>query len=298
MNQKTGKAEESKGSSTAGYTCFSRACANRERDERFRGPDDVAQVMLPAFARIVLNVPALRRLFMSRVAPPGIYEYVLARTKLLDEVFLKALEERFAQIVLLGAGFDTRAIRFAEHNQATRVFELDKADVQEPKIAILRRKNVAIPETTVLVPMDFNKQGMRDALLNAGYQEGALSLFIWEGVTMYLNAESVDATLEFIQRSVGKGSIVAFDYLLAPVLRREGRYYGERQIYDTVARAGEGWTFGLDEGEVGGFLSARGFDLLAHYTPSQLEEKYLTAEDGTRFGRINGTHCIAIAAVR
>ncbi len=78
---------ERKSSSTAGYTCFSRACANREPDARFRGPDDMAQVFLSWGAKVVLNVPLFRKFFMRRIAPPGIYEYVLARTKLLDEVF-------------------------------------------------------------------------------------------------------------------------------------------------------------------------------------------------------------------
>ena len=137
--------DEKKGSSTAGYTCFSRACAAREKDERFRGPDTMAEVFLPAFAKVILNVPVLRRFFMSKIAPAGIYEYVLARTKLLDETFIKALESRFAQIVLLGAGMDTRALRFKDRNQGAKVFELDLHSIQQAKLEILDRKRVALP---------------------------------------------------------------------------------------------------------------------------------------------------------
>jgi hypothetical protein len=46
------------------------------------------------------------------------------------------------------------------------------------------------------------------------------------------------------------------------------------------------------------FLAERGFEVVAHYAPPELEKKYLTAEDGTRLGRINGTHCIVIASVK
>jgi O-methyltransferase involved in polyketide biosynthesis len=91
---------------------------------------------------------------------------------------------------------------------------------------------------------------------------------------------------------------VAFDYLYASVLRREGRYYGEEGIYDTVSRAGEGWTFGVEEGQIEQFLSSRGFRMIAHHSPAELEAAYLTAADGTRFGRINGTHCVVLAAVK
>jgi hypothetical protein len=81
-------------------------------------------------------------------------------------------------------------------------------------------------------------------------------------------------------------------------LRQKNRYYGEQGIFKTVAKTGEGWTFGLEEGEVKSFLARRGFEMLAHYTPFELEKLYLTAEDGTLHGRVNGTHCIVLAAVK
>jgi methyltransferase (TIGR00027 family) len=283
-------------SSTAGYTCFSRACATREKDERFRGPDHMAEVFLPLFAKVILNVPPLRRFFMKRIAPPGIYEYVLARTKLLDSVFVDALERGFPQVVILGAGMDTRALRFKNKNKGTKVFELDLPITQHPKLDILNRKRVTLPEKLVFIPIDFNKQSLAEALLAAGYQENVLSLFLWEGVTMYLTAEAVDSTLAFIRNSTAEGSIVVFDYLYASVLRREGRHYGE-EISDTVSSAGENYTFGIEEGDIEGFLSERGFRVISHHSPSDLEREFLTADDGTFFGRINGTHAIVVASV-
>ena len=292
----TGRRIESGFSRTAGYTCFSRACATRERDERFRGPDTMAEVFLPAFAKVVLNIPLMRRFFMKRLAPPGIYEYVLARTKLLDSVFLDALRNRFPQIVLLGAGMDTRALRFRDRNQGTRVFELDIETTQRPKMEILARKGIRLPEELVFVPIDFNRQSLSEALCAAGYQENRKNLFLWEGVTMYLTADAVDSTLRFIRDSGAPESEVAFDYIYDSVLRRANRFYGEKQIYDTVSKAGEGWTFGIEEGETEAFLSERGFRLVSHHTPAELEQAYLLLEDGASLGHINGTHCIAIAA--
>jgi methyltransferase (TIGR00027 family) len=288
---------EHKASNTAGYTCFSRACASREPDERFCGPDDMAEVFLPMGAKCILNVPFLRNLFMRRVAPPGIYEYVLARTKLLDEVFIDALENHFSQIVLLGAGFDTRALRFTSRNKGTKIFELDVPTTQQPKIDILNRKKVALPQELFFVSIDFNKQSLSDVLFAAGYEERQKSLFLWEGVTMYLTPDAVDSTLDFICNSATEGSVVAFDYIYASVLRRENKFYGEKAIFETVSRAGEGWTFGIEDGAIERFLSERGFKMISHHTPSELEKAYLTADDGTPFGRINGTHCIVTASV-
>jgi methyltransferase (TIGR00027 family) len=288
---------ERKGSSTAGYTCFSRACATREQDERFRGPDYLAEIFMPPIPNILLNVPFLRKLCMRRLFPTGIHEYVLARTRVFDQVFVDALERGFPQVVLLGAGMDTRAFRFQGKAEGATIFDLDIHATQRYKREVLKRKKIAPPTELVFAPIDFNKQRLADVLSEAGYREGQQTLFLWEGVTMYLEAEAVDGTLAFIGSSAAAGSIVAFDYVRASVLRYENTLYGEKDIRGTVARAEEGWIFGIEDGAIEGFLAERGFKLLSHYTPSDLEAAYLTAQDGTKFGRINETHCIVIAEV-
>jgi methyltransferase (TIGR00027 family) len=288
---------ETKASRTAAYTCFSRACATREKDPRFRGPDNLAEVILPPVPRLMLEIAPLRKILMRRMFPPGIYEYVCARTKVMDAAFLDALEARFAQIVLLGAGFDTRALRFAERNHGTRIFELDAPGTQWPKLDIYHKKILNIPAEVVFASINFDGEDICEVLVNAGYQDQQLTLFIWEGVCMYLTAQAVDDTLAFVQKHAAPGSQIAFDYIYASVLRQENRYYGERGIYKTVAKTGEGWTFGLEDAEVEPFLARRGFEMIAHYTPFELEKMYFTEADGTLHGRINGTHCIVIAAV-
>lgn len=155
----------------------------------------------------------------------------------------------------------------------------------------------ALPEELVFVPIDFNRQSLSEVLLAAGYEGEQRSLFLWEGVTMYLTSEAVDSTLAFIRDSGTEGSMVVFDYVYASVLRRENMYYGEKEIFERVSKAGEGWTFGIGEGEIEDFMSERGFRVNGHYTPSDLEKAYLQADDGALFGRINGTHCIVIAAL-
>jgi methyltransferase (TIGR00027 family) len=289
---------ETKASRTAAYTCFARGCATREKDPHFRGPDYMAELIFPPWARFSLNFPPLRKFLMHQMFPPGIYEYTLARTRVMDAEFLDALETGFKQIVLLGAGFDTRALRFADRNHGTKVIELDVPGTQQPKIKILRRKNLKLPQELVFASIDFDKEDICEVLAKAGYQPGQKSLFLWEGVTMYLSAPAVDSTLEFIRSSAAPGSRVVFDYIYASVLRCENRYYGEQGLFETVSRAGEGWTFGLEEGVIESFLAERGFDLIAHYAPRELEWRYLTADNGTLHGRVNGTHCIVIASVR
>ncbi len=289
---------ETKASRTAAYNCFSRACATREKDPRFRGPDNLAELILPPIPHFMLDFMPLRKFLMRQMFPPGIYEYVCARTKVIDSLFVEALDARFTQIILLGAGFDTRALRFADRNHGTKVIELDVATTQEPKIDIFRKKKVIIPPELVFAPINFDREDILEVLQKAGYQDGQKSLFLWEGVSMYLTAQAVDGTLAFIRNHSAPGSRVVFDYLYASVLRQENRFYGEEGIYKIVSKAGEAWTFGLEEGEIESFLEARGFVVVSHHTPAELEKLYLTTENGTLHGRVNGTHCITVASVR
>lgn len=261
---------DNKASRTAAYTCFSRACAMREEVPQFRGSDYLAEVILPLLPRFMLDCAPLRKFMMHKMFPAGIYEYVCARTKVIDEVFLQALQYRFVQIVLLGAGFDTRALRFAEQNHGTKIFELDVATTQEPKLAIFRKKRLNLPAELVFTAIDFDRQDILDVLLRSGYQDRRKTLFLWEGVSMYLSTQAVDKTLAFIREYAAQGSQIVFDYIHTSVLRHENRYYGEQDIFETVAKAGEGWTFGLEEGEVESFLKKRGFVMLAHYTADEL----------------------------
>lgn len=257
----------------------------------------MAEHLFPPMARFVLNAAPLRKLLMRTMFPPGIHEYVLARTKVMDTAFVEALESGFEQIVLLGAGFDTRALRFADRNRGTKVFELDVSTTQQSKIDVLRRKKIPLPRELIFVPIDFDRQDIFEALAGAGFQAGRKCLFLWEGVSMYLSAQAVDHTLDFIHRHAACGSRLVFDYIHASVLRKENRYYGEKGGFDLVSRVGEGWTFGLEPGEIKPFLAKRGFAVAAHYTPTELEKHYLTGQDGSLYGRVNGTHCIVLASV-
>ena len=292
----TGVSERS--SQTANFTCFSRGCATREKEEQFRGPDTIAEKLFPFPAKVILNVAPFRKLFIKKVMPPGIHEYVLARTKVMDAAYVDALREGFDQIVLLGAGFDSRPIRFAEQNQSTKVFELDAPTTQEAKLDVYQRRHVIVPQGIVFAPIDFDSQSTADVLTDAGFEQGKRTLFLWEGVTMYISAEAVDEMLKFIRESAAPGSRVVFDYIYASVLRRENEHYGEEGGYDMVSRVGETWCFGLEEGAIESFLNERGFECAAHYTPKDLERLYMTRADGSLYGRINGTHCIVEAHVR
>ena len=263
-----------------------------EKREYYKGADNISYILVPGLIRLILRFPGLCQLYNKHFAPKGIYEYVIARTKYIDSVFMDALEKGFDQIVIFGAGFDSRAQRFNHLNRLTRIFELDAPITQEEKLKAFNKKNIMIPKNLIFVPINFNKDSLAEKLTEAGFEEGRKSLFLLEGVTMYLSDAAIDRTFTFIRDVSGKGSWVVFDYIFAGVLRQENRYYGEKDIFRTVSKAGETWSFALEEGEIEDFLHRYGFNLKDHSDAQELEGKYFKNQEGKIVGKINRTHSI------
>jgi methyltransferase (TIGR00027 family) len=229
------------------------------------------------------------------MAPKGIYEYVIARTKYIDAAFKQALADGFDQVLVFGAGFDTRALRFHSVAGDATIFELDVPITQSAKLGQYKKRGLAIPTDVVFIAIDFDKESLTAKLDEAGFQRDRRTLFIMEGLLMYLQPESVDQTFRTIRDYAGVGSRVVFDYVYASVLRQENLCYGESEAFETVAGAGEQWHFGIERGEVASFLSTYGFGLSDHKDAQELEQIYFTDEEGRVVGRINGTHCLVTA---
>ncbi len=283
---------DTKSSRTAAMTCLSRAASYVDKRECYSGPDAIAYVLVPSFFRLLLKSRWLFKPLSRYFFPNGIYEYVIARTKYFDSVFTEALEQRFDQVLIFGAGFDSRALRFSMLNKGTRIFELDAPVTQSEKLKAYQLKKLAVPQNLIFVPINFNKESLADKMSQAGFIAGKRSLFLLEGVTMYLSQDAIENTFRFIERAAGSGSSIVFDYIYAGVLRKENKYYGEGEIYKTVARAGEEWMFALEDGEVQGFLGKYGFSLRDHGDTQKLEDRYFRNSEGTVVGKINGTHAI------
>jgi methyltransferase (TIGR00027 family) len=190
------------------------------------------------------------------------------------------------QVVILGAGYDSRAYRFTSVPKAVRFFEVDLPATQEEKKARVEKALGSIPQRVTYVPIDFNTQTLEKALTQAGYDPTAKTFFIWEGVTMYLNEHGVDTTLDFIARRSAPGSSVVFDYLLQSVIDGTSENPECKRGAMRVARWGEPWLYGINPGTAREFCDKRGLLLLSDLGPDQLETLYLIGKDGRVDGPI------------
>ena len=145
------------------------------------------------------------------------------------------------QFVILGAGFDTRAFRLPR-GSPVRSFEVDTPQTQAVKRQMLEKAGIDSSGVT-FVAADFEKEDWLAQLVEAGFDPGKPALFLWEGVIIYLDRQSVEATLRKIA-STAKGSLLAFDYFTTETLESQALYW--RYARAATKAAGEPLTFGFD----------------------------------------------------
>ena len=287
---------EKKSSRTAAYTCVSRAASYNEKTPHYKSNDNIAPELLPKFIHLLIKSKTMKNFLLKKLAPNGIYEYVIARTKFIDEIFTKAISEDFDQILLFGAGFDSRGIRLMDINDKTRIFELDIHTTINDKLKQYKKRKID-PGKVNYVTIDFDNEKIDEKLKISGFQSKQKTLYILEGITMYLNKSTIDEDFKFIKESAGEGSMVVFDFIYQSVLEEKNLFFGEQEIYRRVKKAGEGWTFGIPKNEIEGFLKKRRLELIELMDSSDLEKRYFKDENGEIVGKINGTHCIIHAKI-
>ena len=206
---------------------------------------------------------------------PGLLAYILARHRVMDDALLAALDNGVEQLVLLGAGYDTRAWRFSDQLANTRVFAVDHPSTGERKARIVAKHPDEFPDVGVIrVAIDFQTQSLKTRLLEAGFEPGKRTFVVWEGVSMYLTREAVKATLSTVRELCGPGSELVMDYWYmvdAP------------DVVSTILRmsphllhfVGEPVTFGIHPEDVGSFVERLGYEPRDIATATDLEQRYV-----------------------
>jgi methyltransferase (TIGR00027 family) len=224
---------------------------------------------------------------------PGVNGFLVARDRYIDDMLQNFLDEGLQQLVILGAGYDSRAYRFDLQGRV-KTFEVDHPATQADKLAKLQAIFGKVPDHVTYVPIDFNTQTLEGRLLESGYDPKRKTLFIWQGVTMYLTGEAVDSTLAFVMNHSGEGSAIVFDYVYRSVLDGVQKHseIGGMRRYRFMT--GEGLTFGIPEDTVEAFLKKRGFHQAKDVKVDDLKATYFTGKNAWRavaggYGIVIGT---------
>jgi methyltransferase (TIGR00027 family) len=222
-------------------------------------------------------LPVLRGLARRDVERrlPGAMILHHVRTRVFDQLMLTAVRDGALQVVVFGAGADSRAYRFRREMAHLRVFEVDHPETGSWKQRCVRRMLERLPEHVRYVPVDFGREALATALEGAGFDSRTRTFFLWEGVTMYLRPEAVDGVLSLVA-GAPEGSAVAFDYLYAEAIAHPDRFESAVAHTTFVASRGEPFTFGISSqtDELAAFLKGRGLDLAKSWNHDELRAVY------------------------
>jgi methyltransferase (TIGR00027 family) len=275
--------------STTALGNLAMACiANSERDPDLRNNDPVAPRLLRwtdgrvAAARPRFLHPAIR-LATERIMP-GIYGFALARIKHMDLIVRQESAAGIETLVILGAGYDTRAYRMQQELLGIRVFEVDHPTTSRDKQRRLARALRSIPENVVFVELDLTRQDLLKQLAAHGHQLSTRTLFLLSGVSMYLPEHTMLKLLDQVAAHCSNRSSILFDYINADALVDPGSFYGKEWLRH-ASKVGEEPVWGIRAGEARALLEERELSMVADLDADELAARYLRRSDGSTLVR-------------
>ena len=198
----------------------------------------------------------------GREAPAGrMHDYLAARTGFFDRAVVAAIDRGVQQIVVGAAGYDGRALRYATPD--VRWFEVDHPATQRDKRERLERLGIATPQVR-FVEADFTRDQVADRLLAAGLDANAPSLFLLEGVAVYLEPAVLESVLGQFREVAATDSRLAISVSVSGKRDTPSR----ARFRATVAAMGEPARSAFDAAEAEDLLASTGWRIMAGHDDS------------------------------
>jgi methyltransferase (TIGR00027 family) len=278
-------------SRTSILTAAARAFGAREPDASVRNPDWAAGRLIgPAELALIADHPvsnALDRDFQEAIHDPDVFGFawlMLVRTRFIDELMERAVRGGATQVVILGAGFDTRAHRFAELLKDVAVIEVDYGATQEYKKRRVEAALGGAPPNVAYAPIDFVRESLGEVLRRAGFQPERKTYYICEGVSMYVPEEGMKETLRAIAAESAPGSALLLEYINRAMLESMTKY--PTGFIKNALDWGEPFVFGVPDGHEREFFLDVGLELsetLKMFSPESTR-RYAMRQDGRYYG--------------
>jgi methyltransferase (TIGR00027 family) len=219
----------------------------------------------------------------------------IARTRLIDDHIKEAVRSGVSQVVLLGAGYDYRALRMPE------LHDLHVVEMDHPATQVLKKKNVArltgtLPENINYLETDLTREELSAAWGRSGLDGGKPAIVIWEGVAHYLGEAAVDRTIRTLSTVLAPGSLLAFTYIHSGLLDGSIHFKWAERAMKRVAGEDEPWIWGMDPARMPAYLAERGFELKEDLGADDYRARYWGPE-GRRMNGF-GFYRVALAKVK
>lgn len=217
---------------------------------------------------------------------PGALSSGIARTRYIDDLLQQTIQHNIQQVIILGAGFDTRALRL-ECLQTIPVIEIDHPNTSRKKTGTLKKTLGRLPNHIHYWQIDFNKESLHELAAREELDFSIPTTIIWEGVTNYLDEQAINNTFAFAQQ-FATGSFIIFTYVHQEVLEKPQNFFGATQLLKDLDAIEEHWTFGFNPDKLSAYLQQYNFVLREDSGASNYRDKYLPdrPEKGYEFYRV------------
>lgn len=278
-----------KTSRTAQYMAFFRALETESNSSAKLFSDPYAIYFLEAklrFATRLSKYSIIRKYINNTIQKkiPGAFSSGIARTKYIDDLLQTTITNGVKQVIILGAGFDTRALRL-DYLKPLPVIEIDHPNTSNFKAKTYSRIN-HISKNINFYQIDFNKQSLEELAIQHSFDFTKPTTVIWEGVTNYLTEDAVKNTFNFISKFTSN-SYVIFTYIHKNILENPNSFLGGERLLKNLDKIEEKWTFGFYPEELSNYLKQFDMRLVEDMGATQYREKYLPnrVEKGYEFYR-------------
>ena len=208
--------------------------------------------------------------FLSNIAYPG----VVIRSRYTEDALREATKRGIRQYVLIGAGFDSFALRRPGFSESLEIFEIDHPATQAFKIERIKDCGISLPPSVHFVSADLATEDLAAALARCSFRSDEPAFFSWLGVTVYLTRAANLATLRAAVNVGAPGSELVFTY----VDQNEFASGGSRSLGDANAKAvammGEPYLSGFDPKEIANDLMHVGLELIEDLDGQKMSERY------------------------
>ena len=226
------------------------------------------------FGRWILK---MKTSIMLKASMPGFYLHFVIRKRCIAESVRAAINNGATQLVIIGAGFDTLSLEIANAFPDLVIIEIDHPATQAWKRKALDSLNQRF-DNLHLIPLDLSRSTLQEALSgNACYDKEKVSVFVAEGLLMYLQEKEVHEILSFIREYSGMKSKLIFTYIKE---NRNGSYnFSNASLFTTLwlKMKQETFTWGLNQDQLVPFLDQSGFRLLDCKTHNDLRKLFISA---------------------
>ena len=198
----------------------------------------------------------------------------LIRSRYAEDCLAEGVARGLTQYLILGAGLDTFSYRQPAWAHPVRIFEIDHPATQGLKRGRLAKSSITPPSNLTFVPIDFETTSLSQALDNTAFAFNRAAFCSWLGVTQYLTATAIEATLAFMLL-LPRGSEIVFSFILPQHALSGIEADAVATAAAKSAEVGEPWLSRLHPSDIATHLRQIGFSEVIHLTPEQVHERYL-----------------------